>query len=76
MYGENNIDYAAEGVTPPEQTVHEGWEPMNVNPRWYQRGNYLFREGDELRYASKIPYGYILIGTDDDGRPILKKIQL
>lgn len=71
MSGE--IDY--EGA-PPTSDAHEDWTPINVKTPWKQKGNYIYREGDELRYASKIPSDVILMGTDDKGNPILKKIEL
>lgn len=76
MYGGSNIDYEAEGVAPPSHEVVEERIPFNVGGSWYQKGNYIYREGDELQCASKIPYGYILMGTDDNGLPILEKIKL
>jgi hypothetical protein len=70
------INYQEEGVAPPSVDINDDWTPINVRTPWKQKGNYIFREGDELRYASKIPSNVILQGTDDNGNPILKKIEL
>lgn len=71
-----DIDYEAEGVTPPTVDFHQEGIPMNVRPNWKQKGNFIYREGEELQTASKIPTSHLLIGTDDKGKPILKKIEL
>ena len=73
-YSAAKIDYEKEGVAPPSVQLHEFTEPFVVSANWKQKGNYIYREGQELRYCSKIPTNMILTGTDNQGLPILKKI--
>jgi len=73
-YQSDKIDYEAAGVAPPSVQYHEELEPINVDTQWKQKGNYIYREGQDIRCASKIPTNVILMGTDDDGKPIFKKL--
>ena len=73
---QNQINYAELGIEPPTVQVHEERIPLNVGKNWKQVGNFIFREGADIRSASKIPTSHILIGTDDEGLPILEKIKL
>jgi len=70
----DELDYSELGVEAPSHDEHEEKIPINVGFEWKQKGNYIYREGAEMRASSKIPTNYILKGTDEAGMPILEKL--
>lgn len=70
------LNYAALGVEAPTVDIHQEPQLIKAKGPWKQQGNHIYREGDEVRYASRIPPNYILKGTDEEGLPILQKIEL
>lgn len=71
------------GVEPPQAQAHGTEEyiesrmtPLKVK-KWELNGNTLIGTTEEgVRMAQQIPTDYILKGTDDQGQPILQKIEL
>ena len=72
----NFINYEELGVDGPSQLIHDQPQKILVTGPWRQRGNHIYREGDGAHFASRIPTGYILEGTDEKGMPILRKLAL
>lgn len=71
----SELNYSELGVDAPSVDIHQERIPINVGSIWKQKGNYIYREGDEVKMATMIPTGYILTGTDDKGLPQLVKIK-
>lgn len=72
----NSLDYDGLGIEPPEHIEHPILEEIKVRSEWRQEGNFIIREGDEMKYAVRIPVNKILVGTDENGKPILKNIDM
>ena len=72
---QNEINYEANNVAPPQHTEHEGVK-INFSRQWRQEGNYIIRDGEEAKLGVKIPVNKILTGTDEQGRPILQDIRM
>jgi len=70
------INYAELGIDPPETIPHFTPEEMEsfkipVNREWKQKGNMIYREGEEVIFSTQIPVHKMLVGTDEKGHPIL-----
>ena len=77
----NEIDYKALNVEEPLHIPHYTPEQMEtfkipVGKTWKQRGNTIYREGEEIELHTTIPTNKILVGTDADGNPILENIKV
>lgn len=69
-------------LTPPSTTAHGTDESIreNLTPlktwNWKLVGNQLECETNQGKLVQTIPTGYICLGDDDKGMPILKKIDI
>ena len=73
---DNQLDFSLYGVAPPESIPHYTPEEMEsfkipVKREWKQKGNTIYREGEEAVFVTQIPTHKILTGTDENGHPIL-----
>lgn len=73
--------YTKAGVTPPSHEAHLTEDEISeqlATPRkhlWFQRGAQLFCSSCPWEHATEPLFrDYLLIGTDDNGKPLLKKI--
>lgn len=70
------------GVEPPVATPHltEDEIKQNMKPmlpgRWRAEGNQLIAETENGTHVQTIPTDQLLVGTDDKGMPIFKRIVL
>ena len=75
-------EYAEWGVTPPEVTKHgsdtdlEGMRQRLPIKKWRQEGNRLIGECEIGRLVVHVPTNKILVGTDDNGLPVLTDISI
>lgn len=59
-----------------EEYIESRMEPLKVT-KWELNGNNLIGTTAEgVRMCQQIPTDYLLEGTDDQGKPLLKKIEL
>lgn len=59
-----------------EEYIQSRMEPLKVN-KWELKGNTLIGTTEEgVRMAQQIPTDLILTGVDEQGMPILQKIEL
>ena len=69
-------------VEPPSATAHATKEEIMANmkqlkPRsWTLKGNQLEGMTEQGRLVQTIPTSHILVGTDNDGMPIFRRISL
>ena len=69
-------------LTPPSSTSHGTEESIRENLKplktwgWELSGNQLSCETDQGKLVQSIDTGYICLGDDNNGRPILKKLQV
>lgn len=74
--------YQELGLTPPESIRHltedELREKLKIDAHhsWKQQGTNLYCDCEIGHHATQLPTDYILIGTDDSGQPVLRKITL
>lgn len=73
------LDYEALGVDAPQTIPHYTPEEMEsfripVKKEWKQRGNTIYREGEEAVFHTQIPIHKMLVGTDEKGHPILRDV--
>lgn len=70
------------GKTPPKVAPHGTEDEIRqrlsaVMPStWRQTGNQLIGESDLGVFSQTIPTSHILVGTDEKGLPVFKKIEL
>lgn len=71
------------GVIPPVAVTHGTEEDLDAKRTplkvvdWKLQGNTLIGvTADGIKMAQQIPTDYICLGMDDNGKPILKKIDL
>lgn len=58
-----------------EDDVREKMQRLEVK-KWKQEGNKLIGETASGQVVNLLPTDVMLVGTDDDNRPILEKIEL
>ena len=75
-----NSFYEKHGKTPPSQEIHGSIEdirkyqkPMEIS-NWRMQGNQLMGDTGFGKVVNNIPTDYIMVGVDNDGKPILEKI--
>lgn len=75
--------YAENDVAPPLHIPHGGsieelqeQYKVQAHHSWKQQGNQLVCDCELGYHVSFIPTTHMLQGTDDEGLPVLKKIQL
>lgn len=75
--------FAENNVAPPEHIPHGGTiediaskRPVVKHGPWKQEGNMIICTCDIGHHASPIPTSHILTGTDDNGHPILTKVEV
>lgn len=83
LFSQKDFDwYERQRLTAPERVPHPSEEEIarNLTPqkvqRWTMEGNMLIGETSSGKFAQPIPTGYICHGSDENGRPILRKVQL
>lgn len=83
MYQPPNSDWFAENDLPPPLTTSHGTDTDirdSLKPlktwNWRQQGNQLIADTDMGVLAQSVPSNVICLGTDQSGRPILRKIDL
>lgn len=75
-------EYRKLGITPPESHVHGTEEDIRsrlkpVMPtNWHMEGNQLIGYTEMGKLSQTIPTDYICHGVDDNGMPILKRVEL
>lgn len=75
-----NRFYTKNGVEPPEHIAHLSGEEIAEllkdvkHGKWTQQGNMIRCGNCPMPHASPIPVDYLLMGTDDNGNPILQKL--
>lgn len=72
--------YQRQNLVAPERVPHPSEEEIarNLTPqkvqRWTMEGNMLIGETASGKFAQPIPTNMVLHGTDENNRPILKKV--
>jgi hypothetical protein len=72
--------YSKHNIAPPEAIAHgteDELEFVQLKPNsWRLEGNKLIGDTEMGELVNLIPPNYILTGTDDEGTPIFKKLDM